>query len=487
LGLKELKEIEIKKLEMLKQMNEYRANNKIEFFCHPNKPRPNPIQKELLDAWEQFQYKTFTITGGNRIGKTSILSIIAFSVMFGEFPWNHEKIHFPHSEPRKIRYVGQDWHNQIKAVVIPELKKWWPMSSSFYKPPKLSGNGIIPDTTWLDVKTGSTLEIMSNKQEPAVFEGWSGDLLIYDEPPRREIYIANARGLVDRQGRELFGCTLLKEAWIHRDVINKKNEDGTPDRSVFSVDGDIYVNVGYGITEEGVDDFKNKLNADETDARIKGIPGYMSGLVLPTYSRKLHLKTRFQVPLDWIVDIAIDVHPRENQAILFLATAPDNRRYLVNEIWEHGDGTWIGEQIVRCISQNAYRMGTIICDPLAKGDRNEENTTFDKIERVLMRHGYILETASKDKASGILEIKNHLIGPNKEPSLFFFDDLKRTIYEIEGWMYDEDTQKPQDKDDHFMENLYRLLLLNTQYTEPEEDGYEESSYAMGGRDAQTGY
>lgn len=483
MGLKELKEIDAKIVTQLREMNEYRVNNKIEFFCSPNRPSPNPIQKELLDAWDDPQYKTFTITGGNRIGKTSILSIIADCVMYGEFPWNHQKIHFSHSEPRKIRYVGQDWHNQIKAVVIPEFKKWWPKVRLV----KTTGNGIIPDTTWRDVKTGSTLEIMSNKQEPAVFEGWSGDLLIYDEPPRREIYIANARGLVDRQGRELFGCTLLKEAWIHRDVINKKNEDGTPDRSVFSVDGDIYVNVGYGITEEGVEDFKNKLNADEEDARIKGIPGYMSGLVLPTYSRKLHLKTRFLVPLNWIVDIAIDAHPRENQAILFIGTAPDNKRYLINEIWDHGDGTWIGEQIVRMISQNAYRVGTIECDPLAKGDRNEENTTFDKIERVLMRHGHILETASKDKASGILEIKNHLIGPNKEPSLFIFDDLKRTIYEIEGWMYDEDTQKPQDKDDHFMENLYRLLLLNTQYTEPEEDGYEESSYAIGGRDAQTGY
>ena len=80
----------------------------------------------------------------------------------------------------------------------------------------------------------------------------------------------------------------------------------------------------------------------------------------------------------------------------------------------------------------------------------------------------MLEIAVKDRELGILEVKNHLVGPNNEPSIFFFDDLKRTIFEIEGYMYDEDTQKPLDKDDHMMENLYRLLLLNTKYVEPEE-------------------
>ena len=33
---------------------------------------------------------------------------------------------------------------------------------------------------------------------------------------------------------------------------------------------------------------------------------------------------------------------------------------------------------------------------LAKGDKNNENTTYDKIANVLYRHGYLLETAQKD-------------------------------------------------------------------------------------------
>ena len=71
--------------------------------------------------------------------------------------------------------------------------------------------------------------------------------------------------------------------------------------------------------------------------------------------------------------------------------------------------------------------------------------------------------------------------------LFFFDDLVRTIYEIEGWMYDKDTQKPAKEDDDMMENLYRLLLLKTQWSTPfEYMDYEPTKYASG-RDAVTGY
>ena len=149
------------------------------------------------------------MSGGNRLGKTTILTIIGISVMLGKFLWDETSLlHlFPHNMPRKVRYVGQGWNDHVKAVVIPELIKWWPESRKV----KRRGNGVITDTFWQDLKTKSTLEIMSNNQQPKEHEGWSGDLILYDEPCRREIYVANARGLVDRKGKEVFAATLLDE------------------------------------------------------------------------------------------------------------------------------------------------------------------------------------------------------------------------------------------------------------------------------------
>jgi hypothetical protein len=68
--------------------------------------------------------------------------------------------------------VGQDWEKHIKAVLTPELKKWWPKKRRVKT--KKNNNGV--DYFWEDEATGSTLEIMSNLQDSDLHEGWSGDL-----------------------------------------------------------------------------------------------------------------------------------------------------------------------------------------------------------------------------------------------------------------------------------------------------------------------
>jgi len=454
--------------------------------------RPNPIQEELLDAWTDWDYKVFTYTGANRIGKTTLLVILAFSVMHGKFPWSNKRLYFPHNEPRKIRIVGQDWQKHIKTVLIPAMRKWWPQEWGNLKDVIRRDNQGV-EAMWTCQKTKSTCEIMSNMQESDLHEGWDGDLILYDEPPKRKIRVANARGLIDREGREFFGMTLLKEAWVDHDVIKARNEDGTPDRTVYSIDGDISVNIGYGITQKGVDQFAKTLTEDEIEARIKGKPSYLSGMVCKKFSRKKHLKSRFKIPLDWIVDIGIDIHPRKEQAILFMATSPKQERWLFRELFKHGSGTDVGEWIIRIIKANVLRVGKIICDPLAKGDSNNPNTTFDKIDIVLGRYGYVLNTGTKDKESGIIQINEHLEGPNLEPSLFVLDDMVRTIYEFESWMYEDAEKYPdragkaQKQNDDMMENLYRLLLEDTVWY-PMEEGEDEFEDAdASGACAVTGY
>jgi len=211
-------------------------------------------------------------------------------------------------------------------------------------------------------------------------------------------------------------------------------------------------------------------------------------LVLPQFKRKTHIVEWFEIPLRWLVDIAIDVHPRERQAVLFVATDPKNDRYICDEIWDYGDGTWVAEQLIRKINKHDYRVNRIVIDPLSKGDSNNPETTYEKIYNILARYGYHLEVASKDKDAGILEIKNHLMGPNKKPSMFLFDSCVRTLYEIEGWMWDKETNKAAKKDDHMMENLYRICLLNTIFDDIDEiyKDYRVDNYTEN-RNIITGY
>jgi len=424
---------------------------------------PNPIQQKILDAWDNPEYRVFSMTGANQIGKTTEAAVIGLSVLFGKWLWNDKEIKFSHGFPRKVRYVGQDWEKHIKAVVDPELDKWWPKTRRAVT--KKNNFGV--DSLWTDEVTGSILEIMSNNQDSDLHEGWSGDLVIYDEPPKRAIRVANARGLIARGGRELFVMTLLKEAWVDREVIRATLETGEPDSTYFHADADIWVNLGYGLTEQGIGQFSKTLTDAEKEARLHGKPSYLSSLIYGRFDRQVHLKKRFKLPLDWVVDVAIDFHPSKQWAVLFLATAKNGFKWVIDEMWQHGSYKAIAEEIVRRVKTQNLRVGSIIIDPLSKGDEQSdlhEESVFRKMSDIFASFGYDLYTASKDKPSGINMVNDLLMTENEMPALFFFNDLKRTIMEIEGYMTDENTGLPSKENDDMMENLYRLTLLGTEYT-----------------------
>lgn len=478
-NLQKLKELMLKRAQLQNQRHKYEHDNCLEFFgvCDPKRADehkdccklfrgPNPKQAQVLEAWANASYKVFTLTGGNRLGKTTLGVVIGISIIIGKWLWSGEEIKFPHKHPRKVRYIGQDWEKHIKAVVEPALKKWFPKARKV----TTKKNNFGVDSFWTDDATGSTLELMSNNQESDLHEGWDGDLIIYDEPPKRDIRVANARGLVDRCGRELFCMTLLKEAWVHREVIKALNEDGTPDTTVFNAHGEIYDNLGYGLSQEGIDQFAKTLKSGEKKSRLKGIPAYMEGLIYEKFNRDIHLKEPFKVPLDWIVDIGIDFHPTKPWAVLFIATDSRNFKWCIDEIHQNGSWKAIGEEIVRRITKNQYRVGRIIIDPLSKGDEQSdlnEESVYEKMGTLFIKYGYNLYTASKDKEGGINMVEDLLMTENEMAALFFFNNLKRTIEEIEDFMVDPKTGKPQKEKDDMMENLYRLVLLNTQWYEME--------------------
>ena len=429
---------------------------------------PNPKQAELLAGWLIPEKKVFTFTGGNRLGKTTLLVIIALSTMFGRWLWNDTPIIFPKKKyrHRKVRIIGQSWESQIKAVLIPKIKEWWPKN----RPVDTRKNNQGVEYWWKDLATGSTLEIMSNSQASDVMEGEDLDLAGYDEPPERDNRIACARGLIDRGGRELFSATLIKQAWIHKDVIKARLKDGRPDPTVFNVMGKMRDNLGYGLSEDDIQQFAGKLKPKEVEARIEGKPDYLSSLVYEKFNRDLHVKEPFKIPLDWIVDFSIDFHPSKPWAVVAMATAKNGFKYVCKEFQLKGGPKFVGEEIERYIRTNSIRVGKVTIDPLAKGDGNadeEAKTVFDKLSDTLSSFGICLDVASKDKDNGIQMVNDLLWTENQMPGLFFFSDCVNTIQQVEDLMYD-----PEDKnlkliamkvDDDFTECLYRLALLDTQW------------------------
>lgn len=489
--------LDIQQKSLIKQQKEYEKKNKLLFFNDPDKGylgkngkwESNPIQKKYFQALRDPQYKIYGLVGANRISKTfSSTGVTVLTALRGCFPWedpNEVGTWFWNSRnwepPIKMRIVGQDWEKHVKTVIISTIKELWPHSWGFQS--RKNGQGV--EATWTH-PSGSTIEILSNSSESELFEGWNGHIIIYDEPPKRQNRIACARGLVDFQGIEIFAMTLLKEAWIDQEVVNGVDENGQLDKSTIFFKGDIQDNVGFGITQEGVDQFAKTLTEDERSARLRGVPSYKSGIIL-NIDRNKHVKDRFKIPSSWVVDIGIDIGNQKAHDILYLATSPQGFKYVCFEETVPGSGENIAESIIQKIHRYNLRINRVICDPLAKGDsagEGKDHTRWAKIDTYLNRHDMCLEMGAKHKNDGIAIINDLLMTVNKEPMLFFFRDLGKTVKQCLNWMYDKEG-KPSKKDDDMCENLYRLALLETEWEEP----YVEEYYNPGheDRDKITGY
>jgi hypothetical protein len=445
-------------------------------------------------------YKTFAFDGSNQKGKTTIGLIITICVLAGEWLWSGEKIQFPHNEPRIVTYTGQGWETHIQKVVEPDLIKLWPSS----RPVETHKNNQGIQSHWVDKKTKSELFIMSNNQESTAFEGDKVDLRVWDEPPKRANRVAGGRGLMARNGRELFVATNLNEAWFVREVLKKRLPDGSPDPTLFRVHGNIFDNVSkckcgeyilreiaveggiigecpkcgkvkdyekFGLTLEGVERYKSTLKKGEIDVRIEGGDYTQQTLVLPDLDRDKNIIDRFKIPLNWLTDISIDYHPSKPWAVLFEATAPKDFHYMNDFIHEKGSPKFIAEEIIRKIRANDFFVNSITIDPLSKGDENahiEAETVFQTMEKVFRAYNYKLETASKDKSNGITILNDSFKAENGMPARYIFRDMGVVIEQLEDWMFDadSDTLKPDKKNDDFCEVAYRIALRNTEWRDP---------------------
>jgi hypothetical protein len=220
------------------------------------------------------------------------------------------------------------------------------------------------------------------------------------------------------------------------------------------------------IAEEAIAEFENSLTEDEKSSRIHGKWLHLTGLVYKMFNNQTHVIDDFDVPHKWTVRVAIDTHPRTEQALTFLATDERDIRYICHEIFKHGSPEDVVDWIVD-YHQKKHKVLEVIIEPGSKGDQNRGDTTFSIIQRGLNRHGIILKEASKDLQTGIRTVQDNLKSRNNLPSLFIMRSCERVIFEFthyiwEDWRTNEEKtpkNKPRDKDDHMMENIYRLLLL----------------------------
>ena len=463
--------------------------------------------------------------GKNRGGKTTAGCVEDISFCLGFYPWMIPKELFddyslrqllgeenwripdecrtPLKTPVKVLVIEDDWDTADEILVTGKEDRagkftyYIPPDSLACKPVK-NALGYICEYQFAN---GSVLRIDTEKSftnDPNSFEGGTNDLIHYDEPKRRELRVALKRGLVDRHGYEIFTMTPLSEPWIFHEVYKRAALD--PDIQTFFFDTDDIIRAGH-ISQAGWDAFVGTLNEDEIAARARGEWVFLKGLVYPEFNHN-HCKDdpngNICDPLtpDYLynkctIHIAIDPHPRQPLAALFMAADDRGRLIVFDEIFKKDLIGSFCELIKsklgymwqnpksRQMEKRDYLTGHYIIDPIAFIDDPVTGLTWAD-EFTL--NDIPVEKAPKNKSQGILEVRAALKAPTNdkgevtgEAQLLITSNCIETIREFQTYVYQEwkhqdrsAKEKPVDRDDHMMENLYRLILIRPSHT-PRED------------------
>jgi hypothetical protein len=421
------------------------------------------------------------------------------------------------SNPVKIRITGEDWTHSIGQTIVPELKKWAPEGQ--YSTRKNS-QGI--EFLWDWNNGAASLELMTHDQDMKLFESWIGDGWWADEPPPHPIWSAMSRGLFMRNGKVLMPTTPLREAWILDELVLA----GRPDVAVIDglnlwdnpllYDHDMKVLTDAGVPESAATEFfdisiekgsaaakrhltdeisKIEQGVIETEAtvgeiykvlqierfaadipdeerrtRLFGEFKSLIGRVLKEYSPDIHDITPFKVPTDWPVTVLLDFHLNKPHAVSFFAVDKKGIHYIIDELWINAKIEDVGDEIIRRKETKGWRIQTASIDPLSKGDTSYLKNRFGDVKdsytilkNKLAPYGILLEVGSKDKKSGIDNIRTMLRGVNGLPSLYNFNTNEQHRHQLLRWVYEDD--KPKKENDDFGENMYRYTLMNIIYTD----------------------
>lgn len=441
---------------------------------------PNPIP--LL--FHQSTAKTRAIFGGNRSSKTYSM-ITDFAAQFlGEEPKSLKGLipEYRLDPHRRLRLNMEDYPNAFIKVIWPYIQQLIPSDriSDVVKEQGRIKAIVNPQ--------GGFIEFMMYESDVRKFQGSSRHSVGYDEEAPEAIRDENLARLIDTDGEEVFAATplegsitflydeiLLKAGRIVElldgQLIDQSNPLGDPNTHVFFAN--IYDNKT--IDKAAADRILAKYPAEEQLVRKSGHFLFRAGLVYPEYSDGSHLIDPFddwwrpQTAGEYTLYIAIDPHPRTPHAALFYVVRRDGWQCVVDELFIKCQ---TAKELVDAI--NAKCMGkpanAILIDPLAHTPDPSTGScfAFDLAEEGLYP---VPIAASKDKSRGIIMTRN-LLGKGKS-ALAVARNCERFRFEITRYTWGEwmrsarlvkgEKQKPIDKDDHMMENLYRIVLFQPEY------------------------
>jgi hypothetical protein len=459
-------------------------------FYHPH------VHQDSFHRAGAFKHRLWE--SGNRGGKSTGGVAEDCGFLIGERPWYPQidparKLGIP-DHPVKGLVITTDWDKVDEIFTSQrgtEGKLWSMLPRGIVRSTRRNHSGAIE---LVECTTGSTLRFSTVKSwmtNPQGEESADYDFIHIDEPCPEGQYKANARGLIDRNGKDWFTLTPLTEPWIHDFFYPDRRS-----KEVLSIQGLRWANrtTTYDnpyLSKESIKDYEDTLSEDEKQCRMLGVPLELAGLVFKEFSWETHVLQAVpqgwsgynDPPLSYTIYFAIDPHPQTPHHVLFLAVAPTGEYFLYDELYVHCTIEELSEKINARMSakvkdsNGTSRMVPRFCIrqiadpsifltfPVLNAKSGKHLTMADEFAE----HGIYLSKGSKARDHAILETQRVLRSStlNGAAQINVNPGLTETLFEFGHWCWDTRANKPRDERDHAMENLGRLLLEEPRWMSPD--------------------
>lgn len=436
---------------------------------------------------------------GNRSGKSQMGVAEDCAWLLGERPWYKHSFDIYTRDPnaqekRKVlRHEGSVNHPYVKKGIPPvpnkilvlvndndiinevftgKTGKVWEYLPEGFVTKKVKNN--MGTTVALECENGSLLQFDTIKSyiiNPQGHESKDWDAIHVDEPCPQDMWNANARGLLDRNGSAWFTLTPLREPWISEYFFPDDHDaDNRPEEFFKDLEldnGELLKAYSYALrwsmdenpynSAEAIQSYLSTLDEDEREARRLGIPLAFAGMVYREFDKGgRHIleevpkgwKDFDQPPKDCVIFASIDTHPKTDFHCLLMAVDSNDNMFLYDEIRTINDATSFAKALLPKLA--GKRVGWIKCEPAAW---IEDPVHHDCIQRDFAKNGLYVTKAAKDLRQGVMKVKAVL---REERGFYVSPWLSGFRKEIRNYMFDKNG-KIKDKDDHYMECFYRLL------------------------------
>jgi phage terminase large subunit-like protein len=267
-------------LVMLKYQEEMdRQQNPLEYFV------PNGKIEEVCKAIGHDQNKKiFLLSAANSLGKSAAAVVILGNIIWrSQSEWfTGERFEGKWTYPKKCWYISQSatlkdfvcGTDENAGAENSEIRKWFPKGKYTFQKNGLDYfSRLTTDNHW-------TVSFKTYDQDASQFESDKISVLIFDEPPPKDIYKACIARL-SLGGIIIMAMTpLVNSAWVADELLPQATEEGT----VFVLYADIEDNcLTHGVRgrlkHEQILWLLSQYDEDEIEARAHGKFMHLSGLV----------------------------------------------------------------------------------------------------------------------------------------------------------------------------------------------------------------